>query len=163
MNYIFVESCTNHWHQSQTLTINVTSCRTWVFRITEMMKGCKSLKFKTREPRDGKGNKERQPAPVNTPARTHTVEVRKGTWIRGGTVILKVCNQNPVALIRKEKMPSQHAITSFLAGKAIYNNQGASSALKYLFLHSSFPRLDYSWNSHTCTGQSPYQMDHQAE
>lgn len=60
-------------------------------------------------------------------------------------------------------MPGQHAITSFLAGKAIYNNQAGSPALKYLFLHSSLPRLDSSWNSHTCIGQSPYQMDHQAE
>lgn len=50
-------------------------------------------------------------------------------------------------------MPGQHAITSFLAGTAIYNNQAASPALKYLFLHSSLPRLNSSWNSHTCKGK----------
>lgn len=46
-------------------------------------------------------------------------------------------------------MPGQRAITSFLAGKVIYNNQAGSLALKYLFLHSSLPRLDSTWNSHT--------------
>lgn len=62
-------------------------------------------------------------------------------------------------------MPGQHAITSFLAGKAIYNNQAASPALKYLFLHQVFSdSIVLGTDSrHTCRGQSLYQMDSQAE